>query len=261
MTSSEKFCLKWNDFLQNIGTSFNSLREESDFQDITLACEDGKQIEAHKVILASSSTFFNTIIRRNKHTHPLIYMKGMRTRDLVSIIDFMYHGEVNIFQEDIDSFLSVAEDLGLKGLTGTFPPEEGEETKTIQNSKTPEIIKLPKQEYKIIKESVTEIPNIDKGFVETSSSNAVALNNVDNYMVAVQKSDEIMATIESMIHKIDGLWICNACGKSLKNKQDMSRHVEGKHIEGILYPCNHCDKTLRSRDALRIHIHRGHKTD
>ena len=79
-------------------------------------------------------------------------------------------------------------------------------------------------------------------------------------MVAVQKSDEIMATIESMMHKIDGLWICNACGKSLNNKQDMSRHVEGKHIEGISYPCNHCDKTLRSRDALRIHINRGHKT-
>ena len=55
---SEKLCLQWNDFQENIKSAFGNLREDNDFTDVTLACEDGQQVEAHKVILASSSPFF-----------------------------------------------------------------------------------------------------------------------------------------------------------------------------------------------------------
>ena len=37
---------------------FGKLREGKDFTDVTLACEDGQQVEAHKVVLTSSSPFF-----------------------------------------------------------------------------------------------------------------------------------------------------------------------------------------------------------
>ena len=70
---SEKLCLQWNDFKENAVDTFGSLREDKDFTDVTLACEDGKQVEAHKVILANSSPFFQNILRRNKHTHPMHY--------------------------------------------------------------------------------------------------------------------------------------------------------------------------------------------
>ena len=76
MANSEKFCLKWNDFQDNVNTAFVALRKDSDFTDVTLACEDGHQIEAHKIILAASSPFFQNILRRNKHKHPLIYIGG-----------------------------------------------------------------------------------------------------------------------------------------------------------------------------------------
>ena len=52
---SEKLCLQWNDFQENIKSAFGSLRKDNDFTDVTLACEDGQQVEAHKVILAASS--------------------------------------------------------------------------------------------------------------------------------------------------------------------------------------------------------------
>ena len=54
---SEKLCLQWNDFQENIKSAFGNLREDNDFSDVTLACEDGQQVEAHKVILAVSSLF------------------------------------------------------------------------------------------------------------------------------------------------------------------------------------------------------------
>ena len=50
MNNSEKFCLKWNDFETNIRNSFRGLREEQDYFDVTLACDDGHLIEAHKII-------------------------------------------------------------------------------------------------------------------------------------------------------------------------------------------------------------------
>ena len=123
---SEKLCLQWNDFKENATSAFGSLREDIDFADVTLACEDGKQLEAHKVILASSSPFFQSILRRNKHSHPLIYMRGLKSEDLTAIIDFLYCGEANVFQENLDSFLAIAEELQLKGLTGKTNDSEVE---------------------------------------------------------------------------------------------------------------------------------------
>ena len=118
MTASGKFCLKWNDFNYNIGSSFRSMREDPDFSDVTLACEGNTNIEAHKVILAASSKFFKAVLQQNNHPHPLIYMRGIKGNQLSDIIDYMYYGEANINVEDLNNFLAVAEELELKGLEG-----------------------------------------------------------------------------------------------------------------------------------------------
>merc|ERR1712013_651097 len=67
--------------------------------------------------LSACSPFFRTVLRRNRHEHPLLYLKGVKYADLVSVLNFMYHGEVNVAQEELNSFLAVAEDLKVKGLT------------------------------------------------------------------------------------------------------------------------------------------------
>merc|ERR1719449_338252 len=114
--TSEKFCLRWNDFERNISSAFKDIREEKEFFDVTIACED-EQLQAHKVILSACSPFFRNILRRNHHEHPLLYLKGVKYTDLQSVLNFMYHGEVNIAQDELNSFLAVAEDLQVKGLT------------------------------------------------------------------------------------------------------------------------------------------------
>jgi len=116
MGSSEKFCLRWNDFETNISVAFRELREEKDFFDVTLACDDS-QLQAHKVILSACSPFFRNVLRKNPHQHPLLYLKGVKYKELLSVLNFMYMGEVNVAQEELNSFLAVAEDLRVKGLT------------------------------------------------------------------------------------------------------------------------------------------------
>ena len=54
---SETFCLQWNEFKPNAFSMLSSARENKEYVDLTLACEDGQRMEAHKVILASSSPF------------------------------------------------------------------------------------------------------------------------------------------------------------------------------------------------------------
>jgi len=119
------------DFQGNAISAFQTLRRDREFTDVTLACEDGQQVEAHKAILASSSPFFKKILKKNKHPYPLIYMRGLKSDDLVTIIDFLYLGEANIHQENLDSFLAVAEELQVKGFIGSGADEEVEEERKI----------------------------------------------------------------------------------------------------------------------------------
>lgn len=53
----------------------------------------------------------------NSCKHPIVILKDVNYRDLSAMLHFMYQGEVNIKQEDIASFLKVAETLQIKGLT------------------------------------------------------------------------------------------------------------------------------------------------
>ena len=39
--NDEKLCVQWSNFGDNIRSSFEELREDKDFTDVTLACEDG----------------------------------------------------------------------------------------------------------------------------------------------------------------------------------------------------------------------------
>ena len=104
MQGSEKLRLQWNDFKENAALAFGKLRNKSEFSDVTLVSQDGEKIEAHKMILASSSPLFMDLLSQNKHLHPLIYMRGLKSDVLVALLDFLYFGEANIWQEMI-SFL------------------------------------------------------------------------------------------------------------------------------------------------------------
>jgi len=114
--ASENFSLKWNDFEKNISSGLRDIRSSGDFLDVTLVCEQ-EQVQAHKLVLSTCSTFFRNILTRNPSPNPLIYLRGVSYADMTAVLNFMYHGEVNVAQEDLNTFLAIAEDLKVKGLT------------------------------------------------------------------------------------------------------------------------------------------------
>ena len=267
MDTSDKFSLRWNDFKENINTAFVSLRKDTQFTDVTLACEDGQQVAAHKVILASSSPFFLNMLTKNRHAHPLIYMRGMKSEDLVAIVDFLYYGEANIYQENLDTFFYIAEELQLKGLNAE---SRGDEDPSEQSAKPTTLINAPpkkKGTYQAMKPA--QIDPINSEFIVQSSSMAIALSKHE-FSGNMKKLDEQIETLmgrgDTMVkgnRMRNGEWYmmkaytCQVCGK-VGPRSNIKSHIEANHIEGIIIPCNLCKKTFRSRNSLTQHNYVHH---
>ena len=121
---SEKFCLKWNDFRSVVSQSFSVLRQEADFYDVTLVIDDHTQISAHKLVLSASSDLFKSILRKNHLSHPLLYLSGVDSTSLGFVLDYIYQGEVEIYQNELDNFLEVAQKMKIDGLLSTVHEED-----------------------------------------------------------------------------------------------------------------------------------------
>ena len=59
------------------------------------------------------------LLKQNIHAHPLLCLADINFDDLTNVIDYIYHGEVQIYQENLDRFLLVAQRLMLDGLLKT----------------------------------------------------------------------------------------------------------------------------------------------
>ena len=168
---SEKFSLHWNDFKLNAISSFSKLRASSEFNDVTLVGDDHKIISAHKVILSSCSEYFKSILIKHVHSNPLLCLDGVNSKDIENVLDFIYTGELQIFQEDLDRFLHIVQKLKLDGLIGkqddptsTVMKDESlnvEEELLDENVKTSMESNIERNEG-VISFSPAEFPNIEE---------------------------------------------------------------------------------------------------
>ena len=229
----EKFFLKWDDFQNNLVGSFQELRKDRDFADVTLACQD-QQLEVHKVVLSAASHVFQCILKKNRNKNPLIYLRGITSKELVSIVDFIYHGEVRIYEDDLNKFLQLAEEFQLRGLTGFEQPFKEQ---NIFNTG-----------MKIEPSEANTTTNSDDKHNERKS---VAISETTQKEISGIGAD-VAKQIKSMIKKHGGIWTCKFCGLEKKHKGHVMEHVES-HIEGLEFPCNMCGKVYRS---YKTHIYR-----
>ena len=124
--------LNWNQFTESAKGAFQNLWTSGDFTDVSLACADGEQVKAHKVILSSCSPFFKKLLLQNTHQYPLIYMKGIDTQYLKSLLKFIYTGEVEIANEILANFLEAANEFQMSGLTKTVELKQKPEECSLQ---------------------------------------------------------------------------------------------------------------------------------
>ena len=239
----EKLCLKWNDFKFNVSKSFSTLRKEQDFNDVTLVSDDHEVFSGHKVVLSASSEFFKRILRKAEHAKPMIYLNGVRFKELSQILDYIYDGEVQLFQEEVDDFISTAQKLKIDGLIGT---DTGNEQK-FNPDEIPEYIDGD------VEEVSTQVSNKAgcKVKYDRNHEKAVVLADYTTY-------EETKKVVDEMILKDGDIWVCKTCNKTAKYNTQIRKHVE-MHIVGLSFPCLICGKIFRSRSLLSRHKFMEHK--
>ena len=163
-------------------------------------------------------------------------------------MDYIYQGEVQIYQDDLDNFLSVAQKLNIEGLIGGSPPSEGDAPSKEEDIENTEEFEEPVEHSKF-KSPKTVKPRHEKKVVDP-----ITLVN------QLSSIDDVKATVEDLIECDGDSWICKTCGKSCSRKSDMRKHVE-IHIGGLSFECQLCGQTFRSRTNLTNHKMRNHRSN
>ena len=226
---SENLCLKWTSFQENVKHAFGNMREDKDFTDVALACEDGQQMGAHKVILAASSPFFQNILKNNKQSpHLLIYMRGVKSEDLKSIIDFLYMGEATVRKENLEDFLAVAAELKIAGLMRQAIEKDF--------GNIEEAPKEPEPEEKERAGSTTGSEDSEAKEVKTEKIPTQQQNHFSGNF------EELEETVKSMMVKSTNFVanrkarayadICKVCGKEGLGSA-IKQHIEVNHLDKI----------------------------
>ena len=112
----ESFTMKFDNHRSNMWQSFETLRNEEEFFDVTLISDDQKSVLAHKVVISACSSFFKNVFKNITHSHPLMYIPGVNSRELIMVMDFIYEGQVTVPKDIVERFLKLAQKFQLKGI-------------------------------------------------------------------------------------------------------------------------------------------------
>ncbi|XP_034828965.1 broad-complex core protein isoforms 1/2/3/4/5-like [Maniola hyperantus] len=288
MNNAPQFSLRWNNYVTHVTEAFNALRFENDLVDVTLCCDGGK-IRAHKMLLSACSSYFRQIFKENPCQHPVIIFRNFKFEDLNAIINFMYHGEVNIFQEQLESFLITAELLEVKGLTDNVEEESSSNQLRISDNNSLDLSSKSNRANDlpvpvIIEEPVnlTTLPwsrgdNIPQDISVTSQDSEIEVQEpqpeTSKIDIGITKQKQIASTSEEM--QIDtqstsaedltdktnsesdlAKFRCQLCPKGFKHPTSLTLH---KDSHAGKTQCPVCHRSFSRSYDMRSHLQRIHQ--
>ena len=239
--SGEKFSLSWNEFGSNVANTYKSLLSDTSFADVTLVSDDRKHIKAHKVILSSSSKFFSKILHEHPHKDPLLFLKGIQHSDLLAIVKFIYLGQTEVAQDDLNNFMDAAKTLHVQGLLGNQKEDQDH------------------NEYK------AEIPNSNDLYSSLEDASNFELDIEQDY---VESNEEFLPQFypeqktelkTPYFNRTDeNTFSCDQCEYKTKYSHNLKTHRTSKH-EGTKYDCENCDRNFSTKTNLRTHQYSKHE--
>ena len=114
MMNQENYHLGWKNYADHLKDMLYMLFKSNEQTDVTIVCDDKKQIKAHKIVLSACSTVFKSIINDLPQYNSVIYLKGIQHQEMECILEFMYQGVTTFNVERIDQFFDVAQSLEIK---------------------------------------------------------------------------------------------------------------------------------------------------
>ena len=254
---SEKFSLEWNDHQSAWRRSLLKLRTKEDFSDVTLVTEDKVKFSAHKILLSTCSNTLKFVLKENIHPNPLLYLSGISSGNLGFILDYIYCGEVKLYQEQLDGFLESAKKLQIEGLFDLHQDEQDNDDPLDDlppSPSSPEIDQFIEPED--IKPEVKLECNTPTKKRKRYSNGLPHDDAVFN--ASSMTEEEVKMKKKELYQKNDGAWNCLVCDYASKDRSNVKKHID-KHIEGLSYACTACSKEFKTKNALLSHMKKGHK--
>ena len=170
---------------------------------------------------------FKKIIESNPSQHPLIYLRGIQSYEMESILQFMYLGEGRVHHGRMSEFLKVAQDLKVKGIIDSveLPGEEAEEN----------------LEAELAVEEVIPKDEMEEELVEETARQEVAPQAIN------LRQSKSKAQIDKK------KFPCVMCKYQATTPGNLKTHVWSIH-EGVKYPCDQCDYQATQKSVLKSHI-------
>ena len=252
--------MKVDNFDTNFVSAFKELRKSEDLFDVTLVSDDEVPIQAHKVVLSASSSFFRKVLKFNNSNLPLLYIRGLTSKDLANIVDFLYNGETTVEESDLQQFLKAARDLKLTGLfednSGHELSLESKENKSIKNEKQTHAKKNVTSEKQDKTEKMDE--------QETGQPELANITNLSDGHVKDEPVSEDIAAFDAKISEImkreDKLWHCEICGLTNSKKSNMQDHIGRTHLDWPQQRCSFCDLVSKNLPSLAKHVRKKHSS-
>jgi len=260
MLGFRNISLNFENHSETRDSNLKLLWDSAEFLDVTLACDDD-QVQAHKVILSAASPLFRQLFFRNPHNHPLIYLNGTSKKNIQSLLIFIYSGETSVNQDDLETFMALANNLKIHGLAGEFSEIEEERKETFKSEViTTDEAENDKEtieyERNIISSKQGEDPKEMEDLVG-DTSNIIHVKENPDKQYRMWNEEEYEKRVSELMMKIEQGWMCNECPYRSTNKHHVLDHVQ-KHIHGFLIQCKYCEKRFKSRMYIRFHIKKCH---
>ena len=234
--SEESFNLKVKDFQKKTANYISSLKDADHLCDIILVSDDEIYIPAHKVILSVSSTFFSDLIRKFNERNPLIYLGGVKSRDLQNILSYIYNGQVKVAHQELDSFLAIGKKLKIDGLNQTMTHADDEEFELEEDA-----AHCPPQKrtrYELEEDSLFPAQNAQK-------SRPV-------HLLQMQTDQGIHNVVDDLFIRSGDGFVCKKCGEIFEDKGQTELHFEVHWGE---LTCKHCGKDYGGNETPSNHKH------
>ena len=243
--------LAWENFQINIPQAFQKVRSSEEFSDVTLVCDDEGLVEAHRVILASGSLFFQKLLsigRLGPNPHPLLYLRGVSPGQLEAVLDFLYCGEARVREGELKAFLELAQQLGISGLMED-PDWLDKHQTTNQRDRKANFIELENNE--------SHSSNDD--FTQGSYTNYAEIPEEKlNKLAKKEKEMENKNNFDSLSVKSENGDNDNMSGMMKKKKPFPFNHAT--HVLGG-FKCTFCQKVMKTKQYILKHILRRHKQE
>jgi len=269
----QKLNITWSEFADSCGRSFARLWGEEALADVVIATGDHHQITAHKVILSSCSEFFHEVLVTHPHQRPLLYLKDVAYRQLLLVLQFLYKGECQVDQDDVEEFLAVGKALRINGLNAKEQEQKEQNQDQDTMASTPSI--------KHIKEEVFQQGDNDdntdcfKYTSETILGSSSGNNNErrGNSKTALRKHKQIdylelagEVNSEGMEDSQD--WFsCYLCGFMASSDDALRGHIATEHEGGNRthrvkkYQCDQCSYEASKLRMLKQHKVSAHEAE